>query len=538
MTNLRRLSGLATAAGLFLIAFGFLARFAPLLNQDERMLRQWPTEDGYLMLTIARNMALGNGMSTADGELPTNGTQPLATSIWSLVFSAVDSDKESGVFLVQCIELLLSLLATLLLYRIARQVFREIDVDPKWAWLVAGLWYASGNTVAHSMNTLESGLYVTLVLLFVSICQSYASRLSSIEGRLPWGAAGLISVILALCFYARNDAALLIGAFCGTFVLFGIGSLQNLKDRFVKAFCIGLGTIVLSLPWLIYNVSEFGHIMPISGVAQSAASGFADNAYQIPVVLTEYLSIVLPVPQALEGQAVLTALLSVFLVIAAIALVRQMLKLQQDLRFLSALVGSYIILLTLYYGLLHGAPWFMDRYMYPASPFLAIVTVAVVYKLLSAARLEKFSVPVTVAGACAAFVLCAAMQYRIYQGGSRHQHQQVVEWVDRNVADDTWVGAIQTGTLGFFHDRTINLDGKVNPEALDAVLASRIPSYVVEKDIVVLADWFGIHTWVEHAPIGQNFEVLVADDQNNLSVLGRKDWSPVVQISRADDPGM
>ena len=46
------------------------------------MLRQWPTEDGYLMLTIARNMALGNGMSTADGELPTNGTQPLATTIW------------------------------------------------------------------------------------------------------------------------------------------------------------------------------------------------------------------------------------------------------------------------------------------------------------------------------------------------------------------------------------------------------------------------------------------------------------------------
>ena len=247
------------------------------------MLRQWPTEDGYLMLTIARNMALGNGMSTADGELPTNGTQPLATTIWSAVFAAVDADKETGVFIVLCIELMLSLLAAYLLFRIARNVFREIEVDPQWAWLVAGLWYASGNTIHHSMNTLESGLYVTLVMLFVLICQNNLARLSSLAGRLSWGTAGLMSFVLALCFYARNDAALLIAAFCSTYVLFGIGSIESLKDRFVKAFCIGAGTIVFSLPWLVYNVTQFGHIMPISGVAQSAASGFGDNAYQIPI---------------------------------------------------------------------------------------------------------------------------------------------------------------------------------------------------------------------------------------------------------------
>ena len=196
------------------------------------------------------------------------------------------------------------------------------------------------------------------------------------------------------------------------------------------------------------------------------------------------------------------------------------------------------MLLTLYYGLLHGAPWFMDRYMYPASPFLAIVTVAVVYRLLGSAAIGKTRSACN-SGRC----LCCFHAVRGHavphlSDRRRHQHQQVVEWVDRNVSDDTWVGAVQTGTLGFFHDRTINLDGKVNPEALEAVLESRIPSYVIEKDIVVLADWFGIHTWVEHAPIEENFKVLVADDANNLSVLGHKNWSPMVQISRADDVGM
>ena len=35
------------------------------------------TEDGYLMLTVARNMALGEGMSVSNGTIPTNGIQPM-----------------------------------------------------------------------------------------------------------------------------------------------------------------------------------------------------------------------------------------------------------------------------------------------------------------------------------------------------------------------------------------------------------------------------------------------------------------------------
>ena len=58
---------------LALLAIGFISRVLPLLDQDGRVIRQFPTEDGYLMLTIARNMALGHGMSTAGGTIPTNG---------------------------------------------------------------------------------------------------------------------------------------------------------------------------------------------------------------------------------------------------------------------------------------------------------------------------------------------------------------------------------------------------------------------------------------------------------------------------------
>jgi hypothetical protein len=85
------------------------------------------------------------------------------------------------------------------------------------------------------------------------------------------------------------------------------------------------------------------------------------------------------------------------------------------------------------------------------------------------------------------------------------------------------VGAIQTGTLGYFHDRTINLDGKVNIHAYNALIGSRIADYVVdETQIKYLADWIGMLDWRTMPRIDESFEVVVADYERNLGVLARK----------------
>src|SRR5215831_20633195 len=87
----------ALGAALALFAVGGVARLVPLLDIGGRLFRQFPTEDGYLMLTIARNIALGHGMSVSDGLQPTNGTQPLATLLWAAVFKLVAGDRRLGV---------------------------------------------------------------------------------------------------------------------------------------------------------------------------------------------------------------------------------------------------------------------------------------------------------------------------------------------------------------------------------------------------------------------------------------------------------
>jgi hypothetical protein len=121
-------------------------------------------------------------------------------------------------------------------------------------------------------------------------------------------------------------------------------------------------------------------------------------------------------------------------------------------------------------------------------------------------------------------LLCLALQGRLLLPGAHVQgHFQVVAWVNHNVPAETWVGAVQTGTLGYWHDRTINLDGKVNPEALQARRErGSVLDYVVASRISYLADWVGIAGWVDTGSFGEHFEVIVKDPVANLSVLRRR----------------
>ena len=126
-------------------------------------------------------------------------------------------------------------------------------------------------------------------------------------------------------------------------------------------------------------------------------------------------------------------------------------------------------------------------------------------------------------------VLAAALSLRIYRNGNENQYIQVVNWVAEHVREEQWVGAPQSGTLGFFHDRTVNLDGKVNPEALAARLEGIIPEYIATRTfdetgrrIEYIADWQYISAWAKRPKIESNFDLIVHDVPANLAVLKRK----------------
>jgi hypothetical protein len=121
---------------------------------------------------------------------------------------------------------------------------------------------------------------------------------------------------------------------------------------------------------------------------------------------------------------------------------------------------------------------------------------------------------------------------RLYSRSAEHDHGAVVEWVSDHLTPDTWVGAPQSGTLGYFHDRTINLDGKVNPFALQARRDNRLFRYIVDDTpIEYMADWSGLARWVDHPEtvqeerendlLSRHFAVIVREPERNIVVLRR-----------------
>ena len=501
-----------------LAGLGLGARILPLFDFGGRLFRQLPSEDGYLMLTIARNIALGHGMTTAAGTLPTNGTSPLSTYLWAVCFWLGDGDRAIGVLGVLLIEALISVASAWLLWRLGERLLGDLRGGRATAALTAAAWFASSHITVHAMNCLDTGLYGLAVLWI-------AWRLTS-RSRGPDGTPSLrfwaeIGLLLGLTFNTRIDSIFLCLAI-GLTHLFGVLPTWRapLWTRVRELSVTATLTLLLGLPWMLNNLVRFGSLMPISGQSEGHGAAFGQSASELPAVLVEYLLVALPIPRSLQLQEWVIALCGGLLVIVAIVVVRSVSRWSPSARTLGLVAGAYGLGLCGFYGFFFGVAFFVSRYLFPLSPFLALLTAAALRAIWDKEpRIRRLAAPI----AAVVFVLVLGTQARLYLRGTQHPHFQVVEWVDANTEESTWVGAIQTGTLGFFHDRTLNLDGKVNPDALAARQRSQLDEYILDAPLDFLADWNGLRVWMKRENIQAEFDLAVHDEARNLTVLERRE---------------
>jgi hypothetical protein len=88
---------------------------------------------------------------------------------------------------------------------------------------------------------------------------------------------------------------------------------------------------------------------------------------------------------------------------------------------------------------------------------------------------------------CAPTAISAVMAQR-----GRTLHVETVYWqqlalIDERVPDTDLVAAGQAGTLGYFRARTVNVDGKVNREAIP--YQDHMWDYLAARDVRWFADW-------------------------------------------------
>jgi hypothetical protein len=142
------------------------------------------------------------------------------------------------------------------------------------------------------------------------------------------------------------------------------------------------------------------------------------------------------------------------------------------------------LLLALYYLLFSGAPHFYGRYLAPlmlVSIPLAGIALAYVNRF---GHLLRFLVLSSLALIAALSILGYHFQIGVSKSPFYNDQLQLIE---ASVPRSEVVSAGQSGTIGYFRDRVVNLDGKVNPEALHYRHA--MWEYLKARNIAWYCDW-------------------------------------------------
>ena len=447
-------------------------------------------DDGFYALTVSRNIALGRGI-TADGSALTNGFQPLWVFLLVPAFLVAQGDRLFALRIVLGVSSLLMIATAFLLGLIAREVFIEPAKRKLAFWLAAFLCLSNYIVWSTYLNGLETGLQILLLCAVIRCLQT-----GDLNNTRQLGLAGALLGALVL---ARIDAVFLVGVVC--VYLLSYPFQHSLVDRAMRSAVVAGGALLISSPWWLYNVSYFGSLMPSSGRAQQ---GWAFSATRLDWALRAFLTSLVPVApipavaQFRGVQLVRLLLLGGTLLYVGLPFAKrrgrwqELSPLMQRTLTIILLVGVAWLLLFGWYTLSSFAVWQYQRYFAPTT-IIFIVTAALLFTEFA----ELVSRGPQVLGAIAVALsltvpLRTVFAYEVPGHGQSNFVEQL-NLVQQWVPDSAYVAAGQSGTLGFFRDNVINLDGKVNQTVLDYhpwdSRQSTVYRYLQEQQIHYVCDW-------------------------------------------------
>jgi hypothetical protein len=425
----------------------------------------------------------------------------------SLIYSFIQGDKIIAIKIIIVLEWLIALSGALIIYRIGKKVLKERNYAQDVSLLTAMIWYSSPNTYIQTMNALETGLYGVAVIA----ASGYFILHKDKPGYLYFLIAGIIFGVL---FWLRNDAIFFILSAAVLMYVYNISTDRKISGKIIFSLIIGG---LISVPWVIYSYIYFNSLMPISGQAEMINSHPGGNIIVFPSVIIEYLSLIIPVPYNFHINIPFFILCLLIITFIMFIIKRNWTKIQLPERKMIVFFGIALSMFIIFYGPFFETYYFVPRYLFPFSAFLITFPLIALYNFQRIIRSKLF-----VLSQIAFFIMMIVVSYIRYYEGNFHSHYHMVNWVEKNVNKEQWVGAFQSGTIGYFHDRTINLDGKVNPEALKALKEDKIYYYIADKKPDYLVNWQSTSMLIQFEPIKNNYNLIVNDTDNNISVFKRK----------------
>lgn len=470
--------------GILIIA---LTPIAVLIFRPAANLMDFPiSEDAYYSLAVARNLSLGNGLSI-DGVHWTNGFQPLFTLLCSVFyFLTPPDDLLTPLRMLTALQAFLFVVSAMLFGSILGRLLPASIVVKRSVRLVGTICFLLSDFLfVHAFNGLETGLLFCVVLVTLDqvlrLTENYVTYMR-------------LGVLLGLCFLTRIDTCFLVAAFCLSNLKFGPGPLAQ---RLASSVIAGAIAVLISLPWLLYSLLAFGSLMPTSGQAYSSLT---ISGGRLLFAVTQSTSAMIPYlryPEMLakHDEAFLVLMVTGLLFLAVIAISTILLNQERTQlgtaeRFtprsllLVATLTLYCVFLTAYYGLISTAMHFYARYL-SMYAFLGVSGIAILLGIVaSRSQLARYGV-----GLLLVLQIIHLHLVHSYMGKSGYYYE-AVELVRRHVPTGATVGAEQSGTLGYFRDNVVNLDGKVNQDVLAYPgFPQTLPQYLADNKIDWYVDW-------------------------------------------------
>ncbi len=501
---------------IIIMLVGLTVRLAMAWQPVERMAAFPMVDDSFYSLGIARNIALGKGL-TADGIHQTNGFQPLYVFLSAPVYLIAGGSQYFPLHIIMTLISLLGVGTIWLIFKIMSRVATQGA-----ALFSSFLWSISPTVIEFEMNGLETGLYIFLLALTIYYYLEYVRNNPEREIK----HCLTLGLLLGLCVLARIDAGFFVLTLTGDFIW------ANRKlftgDRVLKfarnlMLMLLVGGVVIT-PWFSYNFLSYGNIIPVSGQAvrllslypifsgeknlsvvhghEIPKSYYLDNAKQSLAKL-----FYTPLTQTIFwlGMFWQSENLGYALLLACFALIVLMLWYawpeakqyfsQINLKQLNFTLWFAASLLAAYIFYVFGRHYYV-RYYFPIV-FITVLYSGAIYDLLTDRLLPSrwsFS-PAWVHF----FVVLIFIITISYQLGERYFDQQyptnsyypMAKWVNDNIEPGARVGVFSSGTISYFavdEVTIINLDGVVNLDAFKALQTGKMLDYVRSNNINYVFD--------------------------------------------------
>jgi 4-amino-4-deoxy-L-arabinose transferase-like glycosyltransferase len=469
-------------------------------------------DDSFYAFKIAQNIAAGRGV-TFDGTHPTTGFQPLYVALLVPAFLISGHNPVVPIYMALSLLAVFTTMTVYLMYRISRRYVGEA------ASIVAALiWAFSPIVTRQSANGLETAIATFMIALSVAY---YLEKIRPLVDP-PVRRFIVLGILLGIAVLARLDGMLLVLVTLFDYLLL-LRRRRTPVRKAVRLTLVPLGVLLLYGPWLLVNVVECGSPLQDSGAAtrflslayagyfgygaENLGSKGPDLAFigahlwrsistmkVIPPVhvvfrLIERIGTVLGSEGAFRLAGNILGIVGLAFAGASIVRWRRDAKrfLRRELDFL--LLFSVILLAT-YATYIFGMFFFL-RYFYPVF-FVACIYLAF---FLQDARtwFDRRSLRVRKMLILAAAVYAGCFSLFSYSQAFRSQpvypYYDIARWVDANTVDGEKIGVFQCGTIGYLsHRHIINLDGKVNREALEAIRKGRLENYLEKEGVDVVLD--------------------------------------------------